>query len=153
MEKKVVDINCFSIYFVENHPGYAYVKKTLDECLRGDYKLVIPEILPFRAFWVLTTKWGIPKDIAKTVTREFVQNYSSPVYVGLTREGIKKAFEYSNLLNHDIYDCYYLSLAKQEEAIAILTTDSDFLKLCEKVGLHYENPVPIDVLKEFSAFK
>jgi predicted nucleic acid-binding protein len=151
MEKKVIDINCFSIYFVKNHPGFDHVKTAIDECLRGDFKLIVPEILPFRAFWVLTTKWGIPKDIAKTVIHEFVRNYSVPVYVGLTREGILQSLEYATMLKHDIYDCYYLALAKQEEAIAILTTDTDFQDLCEKVGLTYENPVPLDVLKEFSA--
>ena len=153
MEKKLIDLNCFSIYFVENHPGHVYVKNMLDEILRGEFRLVIPEILPFRAFWVLTTKWDIPKQEAKSVINEFVQNYSNPIYAGLAREGILHAFEYSKLLNHDIYDCYYISLAKQEEAIAIMTTDTDFRKLCENVGLNYENPVPDDVLRKFSAFK
>lgn len=153
MDKKVVDINCFSIYFVENHPGYNHVKKIMDAGLRGEYKLILPEILPFRAFWILTTKWSIPKNNAKSVIFEFVRNYSNPVYIGLTRKGIIKAFEYAKVFNHDIYDCYYLALAKQEEATAILTTDTDFKKLCEKVELNYENPVPKEILKEFSAFK
>jgi predicted nucleic acid-binding protein len=153
MNKKLIDINFFSIYFVENHPGFNFVKNIMDEGLMGVFKIIIPEILPFRAFWILTTKWGIEKKIANKIIFEFVSNYSSPSYVGLKREGIIGAFKYSNEFNHDIYDCYYLALAKQENATSILTTDTDFDKLCKKIGLSYENPIPPDILKTFSAFK
>jgi len=34
--------------------------------------------------------------------------------------------------------------SETEEATAIMTTDTDFRKLCENVGLNYENPVPDD---------
>jgi predicted nucleic acid-binding protein len=153
MKKKLIDINFFSIYFVENHPGFNFVKGIMNEGLTGVFRIIIPEILPFRAFWILTTKWGIEKKIANEIISEFVSNYSSPSYVGLKRESIIGAFKYSNELNHDIFDCYYLALAKQENATSILTTDTDFDKLCKKVGLNYENPIPLDILKTFSAFK
>ena len=153
MNRKLIDINFLSIFFVEDHPGFSYIKKLMDEGLTGAFKIIIPEILPFRAFWILTTKWGIDKQLAKEIILEFVKNYSIPIYVGLKRETIIEAFKYSNELNHDIYDCYYLALAKQENATSILTTDTDFDKLCKKIGLNYENPVPLDILKKFSAFK
>jgi predicted nucleic acid-binding protein len=75
-----------------------------------------------------------------------------PIYVGLKRGNIIQAFEYSNELNHDIYDCYYLALAKQKEANSILTTDTDFKGLCKKVGLHYEKPLPLEILRKFYAY-
>jgi len=153
MNRKLIDINFLSIFFVEDHPGFSYIKKLMDEGLTGAFKIIIPEILPFRAFWILTTKWGIDKQLAKEIILEFVKNYSIPIYAGLKRETIIEAFKYSNELNHDIYDCYYLALAKQENATSILTTDTDFDKLCKKIGLNYENPVPLDILKKFSAFK
>lgn len=153
MPRKLIDINFLSIFFVEDHPGFSYIKKLMDEGLTGAFKIIIPEILPFRAFWILTTKWGIDKQLAKEIILEFVKNYSIPIYAGLKRETIIEAFKYSNELNHDIYDCYYLALAKQENATSILTTDTDFDKLCKKIGLNYENPVPLDILKKFSAFK
>ncbi|GAI82454.1 unnamed protein product, partial [marine sediment metagenome] len=99
------------------------------------------------------TKWNIDKQLVKEIILEFVQNYSSPIYVSLVRETIIEAFKYSNELKHDIYDCYYLALAKQENATSILTTDTDFDYLCKKIGLSYENPVPPDILKKFFAFK
>jgi len=153
MTRKLIDINFLSIYFVEDHPGFSYIKKLMDEGLTGAFKIIIPETLPFRAFWILTTKWGIDKQLAKGIILEFVKNYSIPIYAGLKRETIIEAFKYSNELNHDIYDCYYLALAKQEDATSILTTDTDFDKLCKKIGLNYENPIPLDILKKFSAFK
>jgi len=153
MNKKLIDINFFSIYFVEDHPGFNFIKKIMDEGLTGVFKLIIPEILPFRAFWILTTKWGINKQLAKEIIFEFVKNYSNPIYVGLKRETIIEAFKYSNELKHDIYDCYYLALAKQENTTSILTTDTDFEKLCKKIGLKYENPIPHEILETFSAFK
>ncbi len=153
MNRKLIDINFLSIFFVEDHPGFSYIKKLMDEGLTGAFKIIIPEILPFRAFWILTTKWGIDKQLAKEIILEFVKNYSIPIYAGLKRETIIEAFKYSNELNQDIYDCYYLALAKQENATSILTTDTDFDKLCKKIGLNYENPIPLDILKKFSAFK
>ncbi|MCK4381332.1 MAG: type II toxin-antitoxin system VapC family toxin [Candidatus Lokiarchaeota archaeon] len=153
MTRKLIDINFLSIFFVEDHPGFSYIKKLMDEGLTGAFKIIIPEILPFRAFWILTTKWGIDKQLAKEIIFEFVKNYSIPIYAGLKRDTIIEAFKYSNELNHDIYDCYYLALAKQENATSILTTDTDFDKLCKRIGLNYENPVPLDILKKFSAFK
>ena len=153
MNRKLIDINFLSIFFVEDHPGFSYIKKLMDEGLTGAFKIIIPEILPFLAYWILTTKWGIDKQLTKEIIFEFVKNYSIPIYVGLKRETIIEAFKYSNELNHDIYDCYYLALAKQENVSSILTTDTDFDKLCKKIGLNYENPVPLDILKKFSAFK
>ena len=52
-------------------------------------------------------------------------------------------------LKHDVFDCMYLSLALQEKATAIVTTDTDFEKLCNHLGLKYINPVPREVLKHF----
>ncbi len=125
----------------------------MDDGLNGFFKLIIPEYLPFRAYWILTSKWKLQKNVAKELINDFARNYSSPDYTGLERESIIEAFKYSDELNHDIYDCFYLALAKQEEALSILTTDTDFDKLCKSIGLKYENPVPIDVLKTFAAFK
>ena len=118
----MIDINSFAINFVEDHPGFKYINYIIENGIKGEYKLLIPEILPFRAYWILTTKWGIEKQKAKEIIFDFVRQYSSPSYVGLKRESIIQANIFSNDYNHDIYDCYYLSLAIQENADSILTT-------------------------------
>ncbi len=153
MVVKLIDVNTFAIYFVENHPGFPFIKPKIEKGIVGEYQLMIPEILPFRAYWILTTKWAIEKHIAKEIIFDFLKNYSNPTYIGLNRQTLLEAFQLSNELHHDIYDCYYLALAKQEKADIILTTDTDFEKLCPKVDLGYDNPVPLDILKKFSSYK
>ena len=75
MDKKVIDLNFFSIYFVNNHPGYEYIKKFMDDGLSGSFKLIIPEYLPFRAYWILTTKWKVQKKEAERLINDFTKNY------------------------------------------------------------------------------
>jgi predicted nucleic acid-binding protein len=60
-----------------------------------------------------------------------------------------KGFQLAGELRHDVFDCMYLALALQEKAAGIVTTDTDFEKLCKNVGLRYYNPVPKEVLKRF----
>lgn len=56
-------------------------------------------------------------------------------------------------LERDVYDCAYLALAHQEAATSIVTTDTDFKELCERLGLRYVNPVPEAILRKFGAWK
>jgi hypothetical protein len=44
-------------------------------------------------------------------------------------------------------------LAKQENADSFLTTDTDFEKLCNKLNIIYEDPIPEEILEKFSSFK
>ncbi len=98
-------------------------------------------------------KWKIDKREAAIVVSDFLRKYDTPVYVPIRRGTILEAFKLSKQLKHDVYDCIYLALAKQENASTIITTDTDFEKLCEKMGLKYENPVPSKILKQFQSYK
>ncbi len=149
LESKVIDINIFSIFLVEDHPAYSHVKDAMMHGLKGHFRPVILDILPIRAHWLMTTKWNIDKDESSNAIRSFLKKYNQPVYVGMTRKSIDHAFQLSQELRHDVYDCCYLALAIQEEAAGIVTTDSDFESLCKKKHLAYENPVPKKVLGEF----
>ena len=153
MIKILIDLNAFSIFFVKNHPGYEFIKPKIEEGLKGKVSLIIPEILPFRAFWILTTKWRIEKKISFKLISDFIKNYSLPKYAGLSHNSIEKSFELSKELKHDIYDCYYLSIALQENAKRILTTDTGFEKICDKIEVDYENPVPLEILEKFQNYK
>ncbi len=149
LESKVIDINILSIFLVEDHPAHRYVKDAMMLGLRGLFKPVILDILPIRAHWLMTTKWNIDKDESSRAIRSFLKKYNQPVYVGMTRKSIDHAFQLSQELRHDVYDCCYLALAIQEGAGGIITTDSDFETLCKKKRLRYENPVPKKILREF----
>jgi len=78
-----------------------------------------------------------------------LKTYTTPYYPGLSQETILKGFQLAGNLRHDVFDCMYLALALQEKAAGIVTTGTDFEKLCKSVGLTYCNPVPKEVLKRF----
>lgn len=149
-EKRVFDVNVLAIFLANGHPGFEYISPVVEAGLRGAYTPILMDILPVRAYWIMTHLWGLPKAACASAIQHFVQSYDIPKYTALQRETIIDAFKLSKDLNHDVSDCMYLSLALQEGASNIVTTDTDFEKLCSQVGLRYVNPVPREVLKRFS---
>ena len=97
----------------------------------------------------MVKKWGcLEKESAEAVSY-FVKEYGRPQYCCLQKEAIMESFRLAEKLRHDVFDCVYLALALQENANAIITTDTDFERLCRQVKLDYENPVPAEILKRF----
>jgi predicted nucleic acid-binding protein len=148
-ETRVFDVNVLAIFLGTTHPGLDYVAPVVMDGLRGAYVPVLLDVLPMRAYWIMTHCWGASAKESAASVRFFVKTYPIPQYVGLSREAITKSLELAEELNHDVFDCIYLALALQEKATAIVTTDTDFEKLCRHVGLTYINPVPKEILKRF----
>lgn len=69
--------------------------------------------------------------------------------VEVTSKTILDAYEISGERNHDVYDCFYIALARDADADALVTTDRDFEELCEDEPFEYTNPVPDEILSEF----
>lgn len=90
----------------------------------------------------MTEKWGCDKTESAEAIKHFVENYDRPHYYCIQRKTITRSFELARKLNHDVYDCVYLAAAMQENASAIITTDTDFQKLCKRLNLEYINPIP-----------
>jgi predicted nucleic acid-binding protein len=149
VEKRVFDVNVLAIFLADGHPGFEYISPLVEAGLRGAYTPVLMDILPVRAYWIMTHPWGLPKQACAAAIQHFVLAYDMPKYASLHRETILEAFKLAKELNHDISDCMYLALALQEGASSIVTTDTDFEKLCSKIGITYVNPVPREVLKRF----
>jgi len=84
---------------------------------------------------------------ARNAVSSLLQYLMEPVEV--TPETILDADEISAEKNHDVYDCFYVALAREAGADKIVTTDRDFEQLCEDEPFAYTNPVPEDVLSEF----
>jgi len=152
IEKKVWDVNVLAIFLVEDHPGHNYVFPVVEEGLRGVYIPIVLDIIPVRVHWILERKWGIDGREASRVVIEFLKRYKTPRYVPLGKETIIYSFKLADNLKHDVYDCIYLAIALQEGASSIITTDTDFERLCSAVGIKYENPVPKEILKKFSSY-
>jgi predicted nucleic acid-binding protein len=97
----------------------------------------------------MTAKWGCSKDESAHAIAHFLEAYERPQYPGLLKSSVAESFRLAEELRHDVFDCAYLALAQQEHANSIVTTDTDFRRLCKRVKLEYQNPVPDNVLKRF----
>ncbi len=71
--------------------------------------------------------------------------------VEVTPKTILAAYEISAEKNHDVYDCFYIAVAREANADCLVTTDRDFETLCEDEPFEYVNPVPDEILSEFHA--
>ena len=149
VEKRVFDLNILAIYLVKGHPGFDSVSQVVEQGLRGAFIPLIMDFLPMRAFWIMTKRWGLPEKECIDSIEHFLNNYDMPRYPVLSRETMLMGFKLARDFKHDVFDCMYLAFALQEKAAAIITTDSDFEKLCSRVELKYINPVPKEVLKRF----
>jgi predicted nucleic acid-binding protein len=149
MEKQVLDVNVLAIFLVNDHPGNAYVSPVIEAGLRGTYVPLLMDIVPVRAYWIMTKRWGCSEKESADAIAHFIKAYDRPAYRPLKRETILESFRLADELGHDVFDCVYLAFALQEKATGILTTDTDFERLCKRVGLAYNNPVPKEVLKRF----
>jgi hypothetical protein len=52
------------------------------------------DILPLRAYWIMTHPWGLPKNECSSAIQHFVQTYDLPQYAALTRETILKVLDW-----------------------------------------------------------
>jgi len=148
---KLVDLNAVAIFMVDNHPGWPFVNPAIQAGLEGAYRLVIPDFIPLRARWILAHSWRIPSNETDRAVESFLEHRNIH-YAPLRRETYLRAYSLSRELRHDVYDTLYLAMALEHGVGAILTCDTDFRKLCGRVGLDCENPVPRAVLQEFAAF-
>lgn len=140
------DINALAIQLVDDHPGHPYVAEQLVPALHGEQTLLLFGYLPLRVQWVLEDM-GIPTVEARNAVTSLLQYPMEVVNVG--PETILDAYDISATKNHDVYDCFYLALARAADADRLVTTDRDFESLCVDEPFEYANPVPEDVLSEF----
>jgi predicted nucleic acid-binding protein len=140
------DVNALAIQLIDDHPGHPYVAECLVPALEGEHTLVLFGYLPLRVQWVLEDL-GFSSVEARNAVTSLLQY---PVeFVDVGPETLLDAYEVSARKNHDVYDCFYLALARDAEADRIVTTDRDFESLCAGESVEYTNPVPDDVLAEF----
>ncbi|KYH24875.1 hypothetical protein HAPAU_32520 [Halalkalicoccus paucihalophilus] len=148
MTRLLIDVNAFAVSLVESHPGHEYVTSHVHPALTGDNTLLVYSYLPFRAQWVLTTKWGYDRVDARNAVSSFLQHPMAVIDADI--DTVLNSYDISSEKNHDVYDSFYISLARTHNTDAILTTDRGFEQLCEGESFEYLNPVPDDVLERFS---
>lgn len=141
------DLNALAIQLVDDHPGHPYVADELLPALHGEHTLLLFEYLPLRVQWVLEDL-GFDTVDARNAVCSLLQ-YPMEV-TPVDKQTIRQAYDISAEKNHDVYDCFYIALARQADAEALVTTDRDFEGLCGGEPFEYVNPVPDDVLSEFA---
>ena len=140
------DINALAIQLVDDHPGHPYVAEELVPALRGERTLLMFGYLPLRVQWVLEDLDFSTVD-ARNAVSSLLQYPMEPLEV--TPQTVLEAYEISAEKNHDVYDCFYIALAREATADRLVTTDRDFEDLCADEPFEYVNPVPEEVLSEF----
>jgi predicted nucleic acid-binding protein len=140
------DINALAIQLIEDHPGHPYIAEQIVPALRGDHTLLMFGYLPLRVQWVLEDL-GFTTVEARNAVTSLLRYPMEPVQV--VPSTVLDAYEISAEKNHDVYDCFYVALARSADADRLVTTDRDFEELCEDEPFEYTNPVPDDVLSEF----
>jgi hypothetical protein len=145
-DRVLADLNTLTIQLIDDHPGHPYVADELVPALRGSETLLIFGYLPLRVQWLLEDL-----DFETVEARNAVNSLLGyPIEcIDSDETTVRAAYEISAEKNHDVYDCFYLALARQAEADRLVTTDRDFEKLCADEAFEYVNPVPESVLTEF----
>lgn len=140
------DLNALTIQLIDDHPGHPYIAEQLVPALRGEQTLLMFGYLPLRVQWVLEDL-----DFSSVQARNAVSSLLQyPLEsIEVTPETILDAYEISAAKNHDVYDCFYIALARDADADRLVTTDRDFKDLCDDEQFEYVNPVPDEVLSEF----
>jgi predicted nucleic acid-binding protein len=136
-----------TIQLVDDHPGHAYVAEEIGPALADEDILWLFGYLPLRVQWLLG-EFGFGALDARNAVSSLLRHPAT--FVNVDGETILAAYEISVEKNHDVYDCFYVALAREAEADRIVTTDRDFERLCEGESFEYVNPVPEEVLGRFS---
>lgn len=152
-EKTVLDVNVLAIFLVENHPGHRWVASELEKGLKGMFVPLVLDMVPIRAYWIMTRKWDCDPVQSEKALRHFLDSYPMVEIVALGKEIIHEAFDLARELRHDVFDTVYVSAALRNRASGIMTTDTGFRRLCSGKGLQYLNPVPPRILQKFAAWK
>ncbi len=140
------DLNALSILLVDDHPGHPYVAEELIPALTGGDSLIVFGYLPLRIQWVLEDL-GFDTYEARNAVSSLLQYPLE--FVDVDDRTVLDAYEISAERNHDVYDCFYIALARQTDADVLVTTDRDFDRLCDSEPFEYVNPVPENVLERF----
>lgn len=144
----LADVNALAIQLVDDHPGHPYVADELVPALAGEDTLLVFGYLPLQVQWILEDL-GFDTVDARNAVSSLLGHPME--FVDADDGTLLDAYELSAAKNHDVFDCFYLSLAREADADALLTTDRDFDRLCEEESVEYLNPVPEEVLAAFHA--
>lgn len=146
--KILTDVNVLAIGLTDDHPAYEDVRPWLTDALDGPNVLLVPDYYPLRAQYIMTANFGVAETDARNAVQSLVR---SPARIaGASDTVLLDAYEISAEKQHDVYDSFVLALALANDVTYLVTTDSDFDRLCENEPVTYRNPIPEDKLEKLS---
>ncbi|MFQ5838921.1 MAG: type II toxin-antitoxin system VapC family toxin [Thermoplasmata archaeon] len=148
MERKFLDVNVVAVFLDEDHVGHSFVQEAIMPGLRGAFRVLLNSYHLLRARWVLVSQWGLDPAEADAAV-ESLAEIRSVAYAEGDGRVVLRAIRLSRDIGHDVYDCFVAALADSAEATHLVTTDAGMQTVCEAVGIEYENPVPLDILRQF----
>jgi len=146
--KILTDVNVLAIGLTDDHPAFEHVHPWLREALDGPNVLLVPDYYPLRAQYVMTREFGVEEVEARNAVQSLLR--SPARIVSATDAVLLDAYEISAAKDHDVYDSFILALARSTEAAYLVTTDTDFDRLCADEEAVYRNPVPEETLDTLS---
>lgn len=138
----LTDVNILAIGLTDDHPAYEDVYPWIEEALDGPNALLVFDYYPLRAQYIMTKQFGVQPVDARNAIQSLVQ--SPARIISATDTTVLEAYEISAEKNHDVYDAFLLALARSYDADYLLTTDTDFDKLCETEDVTCQNPIPAE---------
>lgn len=148
MDRKFVDVNALAIFLDEDHVGHPYVYEAVAPGLQGAFQVLLHSYHLLRARWLLVSQWALNPSEADQAMASLA-GMEAPVYVEGEGRIVLRALRLAREIGHDVYDCFVVQLAQSGRATHLVTTDAGMRRVCEAVGIRYENPVPRDVLSRF----
>lgn len=136
----LLDVNAVAIGLTDNHPAHEYIHPVLEDGISGEFFLIMFDYLPFRAQYIMVTRFKVNRVDARNSIQSLLR---SPVQVvSASKETLLASYEIGAEKSHDVYDCFFVALARQHKVDTILTTNTDFELLCDNEDFSYVNPVP-----------
>ncbi len=136
----LTDVNVLAIGLTDDHPVHTEVTPWIQHALDGPNVLLVFDYYPLGVQYLMTDRFGVSEVDARNAVQSLIRSPARIIHA--TEPTILDAYEISAAKNHDVYDSFILALARSHAADYLLTTDSDFARLCEGEEVTYVNPVP-----------
>jgi predicted nucleic acid-binding protein len=146
--KILTDVNVLAIGLTDDHPVYDAVRPWLTEALDGPNVLLVPDYYPLRAQYIMTREFGVAEVDARNAVQSLLR--SPARVVGASDTVLLDAYEIATAKQHDVYDAFVLAVARAHDADYLVTTDTDFDRLCADERTVYRNPVPEEEREDLS---
>jgi len=92
-DRILVDVNTLAIFLVEDHPGHSFVAREMEKGLSGHFIPLILDVVPMRAYWIMTRQWDCDPAQSEKALRHFLDAYPIVEYCPVSMRVLHQAFD------------------------------------------------------------